>query len=182
MFRITMFMCINALGRPMNIFITDTNPRTAAENLADVHVVKMALESAQMLSTALYHVGVEENEMPLTKSGTAYKATHKNHPCTIWAQSSRANFSWLAQHGWWICQEYTHRFGKVHACQSPIEQMWGMDKRIPEGDMTPFAQAMPDEFKHESAVVAYRQYYIEGKSEIAKWDKGRSAPTWFKRH
>jgi len=166
----------------MNIFILDTDPRQAAENLADVHTIKMALESAQILTTCLYLVGVDESEMPLTKSGTPYKPTHRNHPCTIWAQSTRSNFIWLAQHGWWICQEYSNRYGKVHACQLPIEQLISMAHHIPDGELTPFVQAMPDEFKHESAVVAYRRYYIEGKSKIVKWANGRPAPAWFSRH
>jgi hypothetical protein len=177
-----MFMCINALGEPMNIFVLDSDPAVSATMVADTHSIKMCLESAQMLSTALHHHGCPESEMPLTKSGTPYRPTHKNHPCTIWAQTTRLNFMWLVQHGLALCEEYRFRYGKQHACQQAIRRAYDLAHWIPDGELTPFAQAMPDEFKHENAVVAYRRYYIEGKSGIAKWEKSRPAPKWFTRH
>ena len=162
----------------MNIFILHSDPRLAARMLCDKHCSKMIVETAQMMAAGLIAHGVEPNEMPLTKGGTPYRGGYANHPCTRWSYESRANFVWLAQHGWWLCQEYTLRYGKVHACQSPIEQMWFLDKRITEGELTPFAQAMPDEFRDDDAVVAYRAYYHS--KQFAKWNKGTPAPDWWR--
>ena len=56
----------------MNIFILDEDPLLAAQAQCDKHVVKMVLESAQMLSTTHRIMG-EDHEV-------FYKTVHKNHP------------------------------------------------------------------------------------------------------
>ena len=42
--------------------------------------------------------------------------------------------------------------------------------------MTPFAQAMPDEYKDDDAVVAYRRYY-KSKDNIRY--RKTDVPTWW---
>ena len=143
----------------MNIFVLDENPVKSAQAMDCVRVPKMVTESAQMMASALRRWGATDEQMPLTKSGSPYKGGYHHHPCTIFAGDTRANFKWLAHHAEALLDEYYHRFGKVHACHNPIYQMSSMSKMIPEGDPMPFAQAMPDEFKHEDAVQAYRAYY-----------------------
>lgn len=162
----------------MNIFILHPHARLAARMLCDKHCSKMIVETAQMMAAGLIAHGAEPNEMPLTKNGTPYRGGYANHPCTRWSYESRANFIWLAEHGHELCLEFTKRYGKVHACQSPIEQMWCMEHLIPEGEQTPFAQAMPDEFRDDDAVVAYRAYYHS--KQFAKWEKGTPAPDWWR--
>lgn len=147
----------------MNIFVLDKNPTIAAQLHLDKHVVKMPLETAQMLSTV--------------NGGYPYKATHKNHPCTIWARQSKANYMWLVNLGVELCKEYTHRYGKVHKCQAVIEQLQSPPESVPDGDMTAFAQAMPDECKREDAIEAYREYYRQRKAGFATW-KNRDVPRW----
>ena len=168
----------------MNIFILDTNPITAASMQCDKHIPKMVLETAQMLASALHRHGVKEESMPLTKSGTPYKAAHPHHPCTIWAGDRRTNFDWLAIHATALCTEYNKRFGKTHACEKPIQQMHNMIHIIPQCKTyagkrvcTPFAQAMPDEYRDDDAVKAYRAYYHS--KQFAKWEKGTPAPDWW---
>ena len=143
----------------MNIFVLDEDPRQASKYLDDVRIPKMCVETAQMLASAVIRHGAQPEDMPLTQKGTPYKGGYHHHPCTVWAGDSRSNFIWLINHGIAICSEYTHRFGKVHACQGPILHMQAMIDFIPQGRLTDFAQAMPDEFKHPNAVVAYRRYY-----------------------
>ena len=143
----------------MNIFVLDEDPVKSAQAMDCVRVPKMVTESAQMMASALRRWGATDEQMPLTKSGSPYKGGYHHHPCTIFAGDTRANFKWLAHHAEALLDEYYHRFGKVHACHNPIYQMSSMSKMIPEGDLMPFAQAMPDEFKHEDAVQAYRAYY-----------------------
>ena len=184
----------------MNIFVLDNDPTIAATMMCDKHIPKMALESAQMMAQALRRHGATDEQMPLTKSGTPYKGGHPHHPCTVWAGDSRANFYWLADHALALCEEYTTRFGKTHACEQPIKQMNDMSYRIRPTDgsivvvtsgnvrvLTPFALAMPDEFKVDivgrlwdetDAVKAYRRYYHS--KTFAKWEKGTPAPTWWR--
>jgi hypothetical protein len=164
----------------MNIFVLDNNPVKAAAAMDCVRVPKMVTESAQMMASALRRHGATDEQMPLTKSGTPYRGGYKNHPCTIFAGDTRTNFKWLAHHAEALLDEYYHRFGKVHACHNPIYQMSSMSKMIPEGDLTPFAQAMPDEYKDNDAVIAYRAYYhSKADSKGGVHYRHTSPPDWW---
>lgn len=145
----------------MNIFILDSDPVKAAQYLCDKHIVKMCLETAQILSTI---------------NGGPYKPTHANHPCTIWARESTGNYRWLVKHGLAIADEYTFRYGKEH---KSAEVIFGTSGFIPNHnyDLTPFAQAMPEEYRNEDAVKAYRDYYMS-KRDFCDWTK-RDYPEWF---
>lgn len=142
----------------MNIFVLNSDPVLAAKDQCNKHVIKMVLETAQLLCTAVVMTG-----------GTApYRATHKNHPCAIWARQSKENFNWLRRHGLALAAEYTYRYGKVHKSAGVIEDL--SDKTIPDGPLTPFALAMPDECKVSGDPVAsYRNYYRTDKAKIAEW-------------
>ena len=139
----------------MNIFVLDRDPVTAARLHLDKHIVKMPLETAQMLSTV--------------NGGHPYKVTHPKHPCTLWAAKSKANYQWLVELGLALCAEYTYRYGKVHKCQAIIEQLRTPPDHVPDGDLLSFAQAMPDECKHTDATEAYKNYYRMYKAHFAKW-------------
>lgn len=137
----------------MNIFALHTDPVKAASVHTNKHVVKMVLETAQMLC-ACHEPGV-----------APYKRTHYNHPCTVWARTSTANYDWLCQFGLALAAEYTKRYGKRHKSQDVIE--W-CEERVPDsvpyGSQTPFAQAMPDKYKQENnSVTAYNYYYTAEK-------------------
>ena len=151
----------------MNIFVLDEKPDVAASMLCDKHVVKMILETAQMLCTVASQQGHE----------TPYRATHAKHPCTIWTAQSRANWQWLVKHGIAMSKEYTRRYGKVHKSQSVIEYCNNLNLRFPKDTLTPFAQAMPPQYKNECAVTAYRAYYHGEKSGFATWKT--STPKWW---
>ncbi len=166
----------------MNIYILDQDPAKAAIMQCDKHVVKMPLEAAQMMASAMRHHGCTDIDMPLTKSGKPYGNAHPHHPCTLWAGERRANFNWLGWHGMALCGEYTHRYGKIHACEAAIRHMLKFDDRIPSMNTlrhSRFTQALPDACKMKSPIEAYRRYYINFKDHIAKWDRGRPAPEWW---
>lgn len=92
----------------MNIFVTSACPKECAKFLDNKRVVKMCLETAQMLCTTLNLQGVT----------TPYKTTHKNHPCTLWVRSSTTNYNWAVKHFKALCDEYNRRYGKHHACSA----------------------------------------------------------------
>lgn len=139
----------------MNIFVLDLDPVKCAAQYINKHVVKMTLETAQILC-AVHEPGV-----------APYKRTHYNHPCTVWARESTANYLWLCDLGLAIANEYTERYGKRHKSQDVIE--W-CEERIPEsipyGPLTAFPQAMPDEFKDDCPITAYKKYYEHKKITI----------------
>lgn len=152
----------------MNIFVLDKDPKTAATMACDKHVVKMILETAQMLCA----VGINKGyEMP-------YKATHKHHPCTLWAGASHANWAWLIEHGLALCAEYTVRYGKVHKSQQIIEHARDINILFDEQQLTPFAQAMPPQYRNDCAVTAYRAYYLGEKARFATWKT--QTPKWWR--
>jgi hypothetical protein len=152
----------------MNIFVLDEDVSKAASYHMDRHVVKMPLETAQMLSTVLFKKGVK----------TSYRPVHQKHPCTLWAGESRANFLWLCDLGLSLSDEYTFRYGKVHKSLSVIEFAIMNCDVIEEGGLTRFALAMPEEYKQPSAIESYREYYRKGKLHLADWSK-RSKPDWY---
>ena len=166
----------------MNIFVLDTNPITAAEMHCDKHVPKMCVEAAQMMASALRRHGATDEQMPLTKKGTPYKGGYAHHPCTVWAGDSWDNLDWLVSHAIALCVEFEFRFGKEHACLQPIVKMDALNRRmkksIPNNGLTPFAQAMPDEYRDDDAVKAYQAYYHS--KQFAKWEKGTPAPDWWR--
>ena len=144
----------------MNIFVLDEDPVKSAQAMDCVRVPKMIVESAQMMASALRRWGATDEQMPLTKAGRPYLGGYKNHPCTIWAGDTFSNFDWLCRHAVGLLIEHRNRFGKKHACSGPIVHMISnTPNNIPDGELTVFAQAMPDEFKQENAVKAYRAYY-----------------------
>jgi len=149
----------------MNIFFLSIDPKTAAEHHCDKHVVKMILETAQLLYTC--HWVVQPEGLP----PNAYKKTHMNHPCGIWVRESIENYKWLCELGHWLCNEYTFRYGKIHKTQAHIEWLKSHTPELPDIGMTPIRQAMPIEYKHEDPVKAYQTYYIEAKRDILKYTK-----------
>ena len=74
----------------MNIFYLDRDPKIAAQMMCDKHVVKMILESAQMLSTAHR---VWEGDKYADQYGL-YKMAHKKHHSTLWVSSGEWNYLW----------------------------------------------------------------------------------------
>lgn len=150
----------------MNIFILDKNIAKCAEYHVDKHVVKMILEYAQLLSTTVRVSGID----------AGYKATHINHPCAKWCRESLANWKYLKNLAKVLNTEYGFRYGKSHKSWSVIQEL--PEPNIPDIGVTPFALAMPDQYKTSDPVQSYRNYYIGEKRHLASWKK-RAQPEWW---
>ena len=160
----------------MNIFYLDRDPKIAAQMMCDKHVVKMILESAQMLSTAHR---VLDGDGYADRNGL-YKMAHKNHPSTIWVRSGYQNYKWLYDHMIALMNEYTYRYGKKHATErlnDPLSKPPMAFKNTFKTFTDP-PQCMPDYCKGEDTVLAYQNYYILEKSGFARWTK-REMPVFF---
>ncbi len=144
----------------MNIFYLHKDPVIAAKVQYNKHVVKMILESAQMLCTAHHHYD-EDTDVP-------YKKAHYNHPSTIWTRESDEHYMWLFDHMVALGKEYTKRYGKVHLsinkCFLPL---YRLPVGIPSNGFTQPPQAMPDEYKNDCSIEAYWNYYIGEKHTVA---------------
>ena len=169
----------------MNIFVTDPSPHVSAQVLPDKHVVKMPLETCQMLSIVCSEKwGHGYGELHKI-DGTPYKTekgAFRNHPCTIWANDTLENAWWLLTHGIALSLEYTHRYGKTHSCHRPLLEATHL---LPSADYTkhtPFVFAGPDQFKYDKTIdifTAYK-YYINSKPWVSDnylRDPSRK-PTW----
>lgn len=153
----------------MNIFALDKNPKIAAKYHCDKHVVKMIVESAQMLCT----------NKQFYNETAPYKKCFVNHPCTIWSRENISNYKWLCSLALNLCEEYTKRYGKIHKTQSIIEYCTNNPPPLPDGKLTNFACAMPEYCKtSKDPVQNYRTYYIQEKRGFAKWKNGK-IPKWF---
>lgn len=157
----------------MNIFYLDRNPKVAAEMHCDKHVVKMILESAQMLCTAHR---VLDSDLYADKAGL-YKMVHKNHPSTIWTRSNDKHYKWLYSLMYYLMEEYTYRYGKHHATERLLEPLKLVPFFIDKGPFVDPPQCMPDYCKNEDTVTAYQTYYILQKLRFATW-KHRAEPEW----
>ena len=157
----------------MNIFYVHSNPLIAAQNLCDKHVVKMVLESTQILSSVLHRYGMG-NIAP-------YKPTHMNHPCVLWAGDSSSHWRWLLSHAEALSEEYTYRYEKIHKCDAYIKDMKELTSKIPfeTAGFSPPPQCMPEQYKSEDTVQAYMKYYLGEKSSFAVWNNKRTEPAWF---
>lgn len=181
----------------MNIFILDRDPIIAAQLQCDKHVVKMIVESAQMLSTAHRILDGTMEKRP-SKSGRTtvkyykhpdnkmedglYKAVHFGHPCTVWTMESKANYAWHVNHFIALLEEYKYRYGKLHESRKLIPLLWNIPKNIPMStELTPFKLAMGSnpECVQENPVEAYRAFYQTKQDRFKMVWTHRDVPEWF---
>ena len=165
----------------MNIFYLSDCPQEAAESHNDKHCVKMILESAQMLSTA-------HRELDGDVPDILYKSTHKNHPSTIWARSSKQHYDWLYRLFRQLSAEYTLRYSKsgnwgrdlkVHKTWNKLGKILKTTpKNIKDNGWVDPPQCMPDHCKKPDTIDAYRNYYLTEKASFSTW-KYSQQPTWW---
>lgn len=172
------------------------DPVLAAQYQVDSHVVKMILETAQLLSTAHRYIDGIEVQLELEKDGKVrkkkvwvldderndvlYACTHINHPSAIWCRESVENYNWLVDHLHALGQEYTYRYGKRHAT---IEKCFYPLQSPPHGlrnwDWTQPPSAMGPEFIiSDDSIVNYRNYYTKAKAYLKSY-KNRQPPPWW---
>ena len=186
----------------MNIFALSKCPEESAQQMIDKHVIKMPTETCQMLHTNILYLNYlqQYGEEPQLKDLKAFhqeigselmKPAMLNHPSTIWARQSLANFDWLYEHGLALCREYTYRYDKRHGSHDRIiNGMKLLEENASFGflhsELTPVTIAMDDSYRIENTfddewdfvIESYRHYYLEGKWEFAEWKKDRR-PDWF---
>lgn len=181
----------------MNLFVLDTDPVKAAQMQCNIHVNKMAVESAQMLCT-VHRMLDGKHEVRRSKSGrkldywvlpderedTFYKPVHTGHPCTVWTMQTAGNYMWHYRHFIALCEEYTYRYGRIHACQTLFEEALS---HLPINidyttKVTPFPLAMksnPECMNPKDPVASYRAFYQTKQDRFKMaWTK-REIPEWF---
>ncbi len=153
----------------MNIFALDQDPVRAAQMQCDNHVVKMTLETGQILSTIQRAYG--------NTDAILYRSTHIHHPCVLWAGDSFENYGWLVRHFYALAGEYAHRYGRSHLTFEKLHRVVTKTPDLKKRAMTPFALAMPDVYKSDDPIDSYRRYYKGSKAHLLKYTK-REKPSW----
>lgn len=159
----------------MNIFILDKNPENIAQYHCDVHVVKMIVETAQLLSTAHHVLDGDEAIKGI------YKKTHQNHPCAVWVRECNSNYNWTHRLLGELLKEYTFRYNKIHKTTDIYKLLFSSPKNIEikSFNLNSAPQCMPDEYKSNSVIEAYRNYYKNDKTKMARFTyKNREIPNW----
>jgi hypothetical protein len=186
----------------MNIFYLDTDPKKAANMLCDKHIIKMIIESAQLLGNAHHYYKTEIVD-------NIYKETHNNHPCSKWVRKYDGNYNWLFEHFVSLLEEYSNRYDKVHKSSYLIDYLF-YNPCLEEGFVEP-PLCMPERYKWYNeetdidytnnitgfrinktayynlldcdhiisrTMESYRDYYNGEKSRFAKWKLG-NVPDWY---
>ena len=180
----------------MNIFYLSESPKQCAQWAVDSHCVKMILESAQLLSTAhrlldgVQYIDASSGRkikrwrLPDSRDNILYAATHVNHPCAVWVRTNQNNYAWAWQYLKEHCDEYTHRYGKIHKVESS-GLLKALDP-IPENIHISEGRTIPPSAMDPKYIISplfpmdnYRNYYKYGKAHLHKW-KNRQPPEWIK--
>ena len=154
----------------MNIFASSNCPIESAKYLDNSRVIKMTLESAQLLSSALRLCGYVGDNI--------YKISHKNHPSNVWCRTTQGNYKWLLEHFRALCDEYNRRTGKIHASSKLLPIFEANIELIPVGEKMPFSNNARNltkgvDFTHEHDVtLAYKLYLAE------RWESDKREPKW----
>ena len=199
----------------MNIFYTDRDIKRCARDHCDQHMIKMATEYAQMMSTAARMQCGEERKVYVrfdgrygkrvalrernllalsgdrivTRLGTdilvgreLYLPTHPNHPCNVWLRKSRRHFGFLGKLALLLCAEYEgpYQSGKPHGAKDCIIKCLSYAHKFPDNGWEDPPMAMPDEYRRDDVVEAYRAFYLGSKSRFARWTRNRKPPKWGK--
>lgn len=181
----------------MNIFVLSKDPVEAAQLQCNAHVIKMIVESAQMLSTVHRMLDGSQTRVasksgktqvkawviPDDREDVLYKAVHMAHPCTVWTMENSCNYAWHYMHFVALCDEYTYRYGKVHATDALLRDVLGeIPTNIRHAPQTQFVLAMkanPECMHPNDPVRSYREFYQTKQDRFKMaWTK-REVPEWF---
>jgi len=192
----------------MNIFILSTNPKEAAQAHGDKHVIKMILESCQMLYSAHWtavhpellkekaavKLAKAQKALPIpehmltapkrkcsTNQESGYRPVHLHHPCTIWVRQSTGNYLWLAELALALADEYEFRWpGRIHSCKAHAAWLKANVPAIPDGPRNGFAVAMDPMYRvPNDPLASYIQFYKGSKKDRNLTNYTRRQPPAF---
>ena len=161
----------------MNIFAIENNENgqidwiKSAQSQDNYRVVKMILESCQILSTVLNEQGID----------APYRSFNPKHPSCLWAAESSDYFTNLVIHCTAMIEEYESRFNKIHKCKAVLNKIINLfdPSMFPTNKPTPLRMAMPENFRSNNIVESYRKFYAS-KPKI-RYPKNK-IPAWFKKY
>jgi len=152
----------------MNIFASFPCPERSARYLDDTRIIKMVLESCQLMATAASMHGRWVEGFPYP--------SHVHHPLTKWVAAGRENFDWLWAHAWAMDYERRCRYDndRVH---KTLDACWHANMHrvrsaLPYGQ-TPFHNSARNmelgiDFTHIKDVHKAYRLYLKARWETQK--------------
>ncbi len=164
----------------MNFMILSSDPVECARMHPDKIINSQIKEAAQMLFLPFWMEARDDSRIEKQLKGIgACLPTHEWHPCTMWVRRSQGNYYWAYSLFLALLKEKRRRWIEPHEYEKFRVILSSVPRTVFFGDLTPFAQAMPDECKVEGdAVAAYREYFRQHKRHYAKW-YGNQIPKWW---
>lgn len=108
-----------------------------------------------------------------------YKLAHVNHPSTIWTRESIENYMWHFEYFCCMAEEYEERYGKTHLTYLLLKNRLRLPpEKITKKERTAFPLCMPDIYKQDDPIKAYRAFYIGEKLRFAHWSLPARVPFW----
>jgi len=145
----------------MNIFFLDNDIQKSVQSHCDKHVVKLILESYQMLTVCSH--------------------AYIHHPMTQWVRFTRQNFEYCQQYFILLLDEYKYRYDRQHSYAALVSNIVH-DDNLSSGGMTPPPLCMPRKcivYGLDNPVTSYRNYYRykDRNQFIMRWTR-RDVPVW----
>lgn len=138
----------------MQLFIVSPDPLECAEFLDDKRVIKIILECAQMISTAI---------------GKGYKACFINHPCNVWIREDPVHLSWVYKYFLSLVSVYKKRYNKVHKAYRELNPIFEANIVLFEDVPQRFANVT----QHKDVDDVFLAYHMELRD---KWIKDKRPP------
>lgn len=164
----------------MNVFILEKNNKGEIDwkksaKSHDNTRMKMILEHAQLLSTALNEIA--------GKRVAPYRSFNPKHPCCLWTKQTRKNFFSLFYFTQELLNVYHQRFGnKKHKVEEVLKEIEHLThkpffNKLQGNKLTNPALAMPDCYKSDDVVESYRNYWVSKPTMVYPINE---IPEWFK--
>ncbi len=148
------------------------------------HKAPIKVAAAQKLLSVPEHMATAPKRKSSANAGEpGFRPVHLHHPCTVWVRTNLANYMWTVELALAIADEYEYRFaqgnGKTHSCKAHALWLQANPPSIPDAPRTPFALAMPDEYKMPDPVASYIRFYTGSKKErgLTTYTR-RQPPEW----
>jgi len=177
----------------MNLYITSKCPIESAKNLDDKSVLKMLLDSSQIMSTVIMKNSKEEfNLVNYTnikdkKLKVKYyfhtlnipSPSRKDHPCVKWSENTHSNYGWVCRYFYKLCDEYRTRYGINHELFNLRKYFLSGSNIIKAGPLTHFVNCAGNSDLNidyrdlNDTIKAYKLYLCD------KWDLAPDTTTWY---
>lgn len=154
----------------MNVFCSNSCPQQSALALDDKRLIKLTLESTQMLSSSRPHLRL-------------LKPAFLNHPATKWVAESDDNYGWLWRHLGFLHLEYQFRYGKEHKLFTHFQLLEPLSSKCNPSYFVKLTRDVSRGLDYtfiDDVHLSYREY-LRGKWATDKrpvyWTK-RGKPEW----